>query len=57
MGLVLVAIALILSLEEHPQAPALQVVQAVLLAEHFTTDFLILLGIQVFNFNYLVCNV
>jgi len=47
MGLVLVAIALILSLEEHPQAPALQVVQAVLLAEHFTTVFLILLGIQV----------
>ncbi len=43
MGLVLpvvVAIALILSLEEHPQAPARQVVQTVLRAERFTTDFI-----------------
>ena len=46
MGLVLpvvvvVAIALILGLEEHPQAPARQVVQTVLRAERFTTDFIL----------------
>ena len=40
MRLVLVvATALILSLEEHPQVPVLQVVQTVLLAEHLVIDF------------------
>ena len=34
-----VATALILSLEEHPQAPVLQVVETVLLAEHLVIDF------------------
>ena len=45
MRLVLVvATALILSLEEHPQVPVLQVVQTVLLAEHLVIDFKILAG-------------
>ena len=42
--LAVVAIALILSLEEHPQVPVLQVVQTVLLAEHLVIDFKIFAG-------------